>query len=58
MYRKILVNETLIVTEIEIGLSAVVRNKYLTMLERRHSTRINVDVGIESLRDHPVTPLF
>ena len=39
-------NKTLVMTQIEIGLRAIVGDKYLTMLKRTHRSGINVDVRI------------
>ena len=58
VYRKIFVDETLIVTKVKISLGTVVRDEYLTVLERRHSTRINVDIGIKLLYRDLIAALF
>src|SRR5215467_15210850 len=44
--------ESLIVTEVEIGLGAVISDKNLTMLKRRHGAWINVYVRVEFLQSH------
>ena len=44
-----LVDETLVMTEIEVGLRTIIRDENLTMLNRVHRTRIDVDVRIELL---------
>ena len=46
------VDEALVVTEVEIGLGAVVGDEHLAVLERRHRAGIDVDVGIELLDRH------
>ena len=45
--RKLRVCEALIMAEVEVGLGAVVGHKDLTVLKRRHRTRIDVDVRVE-----------
>ena len=40
-------NETLIMSEVEVGFRAVIGHEDLTVLERAHGTRINVDVRIK-----------
>ena len=37
-------------TEVKVGLCAVLRDVNLTVLVRAHCTRINVNVGVELLR--------
>ena len=44
-----LVGEALVVTEVEVGLGAVVEHEHLAVLERVHRARVDVDVGIELL---------
>ena len=46
---QILVDETLVVTEIEVGLGAVLGNENLAVLIRVHRARVDVDVGVELL---------
>src|SRR6266702_4013102 len=41
------VGETLVVPQVEVGLRAVIGDEDFTMLVRRHSTGINVDIGIQ-----------
>ena len=52
------INEALVMTEIEIGLSTVVGYIYLSMLERIHGPGVHVDVRVEFLNSYPVTSLF
>ena len=52
---KALAEVPLVVAEIEIGLTAVVGDEHLTVLERVHRAGIDVDVGIELLGDDPKT---
>ena len=44
-----LVDETLVVTEIEVGFRTIIRDENLTMLDRVHRTRIDVDIRVELL---------
>ena len=44
--------EALVMTEIEIGLRAVVGHIDLAMLVRRHRPRIDIEVGIELAQPH------
>ena len=39
--------ETLVVTQVQIGLGAVFGHKDFTVLERAHGARVNIDVGVE-----------
>jgi hypothetical protein len=54
--REVLVDEPLVMPEVEIGLAAVVGNEHLTVLERIHRARIDVDVRIELLHRDSQTP--
>src|SRR5882757_10053092 len=40
-------NEPLVVTQVQIGFSAVLSDEHLTVLERAHGARVHVDVGVE-----------
>ena len=40
-------DETLVVTQIQIGFSAIFGDKYLTVLEWRHGPRVYIDVGVQ-----------
>ena len=52
---KALAEVPLVVAEIEIGLTAVIGDEHLTVLERVHRAGVDVDVGIELLGDDPKT---
>jgi len=39
--------EALVVAQVEVGLRAVVGDKDLAVLEGRHGTRIDVEIGVE-----------
>ena len=40
-------NKPFVMPQIQIGLSAIMGDKYFAMLERTHGARIDVDIGIE-----------
>ncbi len=52
------VNETLIMSKIQVGLRSVVCHKDFAVLNRVHCSGINVNVGIEFLHGHPVAAGF
>ena len=41
------VGEALVVAQVEVGLGAIVGHKYLAVLERRHGSRIDVEIRVE-----------
>ena len=41
------VDETLVVTEVEVGFRAVIGHEYFAALKRAHGTRVNVDIRVE-----------
>src|SRR5207249_11356977 len=45
-------------SEIEIGLGAVVQHVNFTVLERCHQSRIDIEIGIELLQNDPQTARF
>ena len=47
---EVLVDEALVVAEVEVGLGAVLGDEHLTVLERAHRARIDVEVRVELLR--------
>ena len=49
---KVLVDKALIVTKVEVGLIAVLRNKDLAMLERAHGARVDVEIRVGLLHRH------
>ena len=51
-----LVDEALVVTEVEVGLAAVVGDEHLAVLEGVHGARIDVDVRVELLHRDPEAP--
>ena len=46
------VGEALVVTEVEVGLGAVLGDKHLPMLVGRHRARVDVDIGVKLLQPH------
>ncbi|MPM43776.1 hypothetical protein SDC9_90453 [bioreactor metagenome] len=40
-------DETLVVTEVEVGFCPVVRHEHFAVLERRHRARVHVDIGVQ-----------
>ena len=58
VFVEILVNKTLIMAKIKIGLCTVFRYIYLTMLIRAHSTRVNIDIRIQLLSGNLKTACF
>ena len=51
-----LVDEALVVTEVEVGLAAVVGDEHLAVLEGVQRPRVEVDVRVELAHRHPQTP--
>ena len=47
------VQEAFVVTDVEVGLGAVVGDEHLAVLERVHRPGIDVEVGVELLHRHP-----
>ena len=46
------VDETLIVTEVEVGFRAVIGYEYFAVLKRAHGTRVNVDIRVKLKHGH------
>ena len=40
-------SKALVVAQVQVGLGAVVGDKHLAVLERRHGPRINIQIGVE-----------
>ena len=55
---QVLVNESLVVAEVKVGLAAVVGDEHLAVLKGVHGPRVDVDVGVELLDDDPKPPLL
>ena len=49
IYRQVLVNKSLVMSQVKVGLGTVLGHKDLAVLIRGHSTRINIYIGIELL---------
>ena len=45
-------------SEVKVCLSTVIGNKYLTMLNRIHRSRINIDIGIKFLHCNGIASCF
>ncbi len=52
---QVLTGEALVVAQVEVGLAAVVCDEHLAVLERVHRARVDIDVRVEFLVDHPQT---
>jgi hypothetical protein len=52
---EVLVDEPLVVAQVEVGLATVLGDEDLTMLERVHGARVDIDVGVEFAHGHPET---
>ncbi len=50
--REVLVDEAFVVTQIQIGLAAVVGDEHLTVLEGVHGAGVDVEVRVEFLQGH------
>ena len=55
---KVLVDKTLVMTQVKVGLIAVLSNKDLTMLVRAHGARVNVEIRVGLLHGHLVSARF
>ena len=50
--RQRLVDEALVVTQVQVGLGAVVGHEDLAVLERAHGSGVDVEIGVELLDGH------
>ncbi len=55
---QILINEALVMSEVEVGLSTVVGDEHFAVFERIHGSRVYIDIGIQLLCSHSQTPCF
>ena len=46
---QILVNKALVMSQIQVGFRTVIGDIYLTVLERAHGTRVNIDIRVQLL---------
>ena len=53
---EVAVQEALVVTDVEVGLGAVLGHEDLAVLERVHRAGVDVEVGVELLHRHPQAP--
>src|SRR5215510_340285 len=56
--RKVRVGETFVMAEVQIGFRAVISDKDLTVLERRHGSRIDIDIGVKLDERHAQAARF
>ena len=49
------IDKSLIMSQIQIGLRAVVGDKHFSVLDRVHGTRVHVDIGIKFLHRHMIS---
>ena len=50
IFRKIFVDEALVMPQVKVGLRAVVRHKDLAVLKRAHRARVNIHIRVKFLR--------
>ena len=55
---KIFVDESLIMTKIQVSLAAIVSNENFTVLDRVHGTRVDIDIGVKFLHGNFVSAGF
>ena len=55
---EVLVHEALIVSQVQVGLGAVLGDEDLPVLEGAHGARVHIEVGVELLVPHPEAPLL
>ena len=58
IFRQTFVDKTLIMSKVQVCLSTVVGYKYLTMLDRIHRSRVDIDIRIEFLHGYFITACF
>ena len=49
-----LIDKTLIMAKVQVGFTAIVRDEYLTVLDRVHRPRVDVDVRVKFLHRHRI----
>src|SRR5690606_17548912 len=49
---QVAVEEPLVVADVQVGLGAVVGDEHLTVLERVHRARVDIEVGVQLLHHH------
>ena len=50
---EIAIQEPLVVPDVQVGLSAVVGDENLTVLERVHRPGVDIEIGVQFLHRHP-----
>ena len=53
VHRQIAIEEALVVTDVQVGLRAVLGDEHLAVLERVHGARIDIEIRVELLHRHP-----
>ncbi|CAB4622013.1 unannotated protein [freshwater metagenome] len=51
--RQVLVDKSLVVTQVEVSFSAIIGHKYFSVFKRIHGAGVNIDVGIKLLHRDP-----
>ena len=55
---KVLVDETLVMAQIQVGLAAVLGDEHLTVFEGVHGARIDVQIRVQLHHGHAIAPAF
>ena len=58
VHRQVLVHKPFVVAQVQIGLRAVVGDKYFSVLDGIHGSRVHVQIGVQLLQRHPQAPLL
>ena len=58
IFVQIFIDKTFVVTKIQICFCSVFCNKYFSMLDRVHSSRIHINIGIKFLHGHLISSGF
>ena len=58
LFGETFVNETLIMSQVQIGFRTVIGDEYFTMLNWIHRTRVNIDIRVKFLHGYFVATHF
>ena len=58
IFIQIFIDEPFVMSEIQVGFRAVLRNKDFTVLNRIHRTRVDIDIRVKFLHGHFITACF
>ena len=58
IFIQILINKTLIMSQVQVGLRAILRDEYFAVLDRVHGAGININIWIEFLHGYFITSCF